>query len=97
MKNCKAALTKLPQTIGRRLVEGAKILQKGDARTRLSCLLMGFGSLTHGQVMKGLLYFAFEIFYFYFFFGFGWQYLKDFGTLGTAAQERCLLYTSRCV
>ena len=49
---------------------------------------MGFGSLTHGQVMKGLLYFAFEIFYFYFFFGFGWQYLKDFGTLGTAAQER---------
>ena len=88
MKNFKAALTKLPQTIGRRLVEGAKILQKGDARTRLSCLIMGFGSLTHGQVMKGLLYFAFEIFYFYFFFGFGWQYLKDFGTLGTAAQER---------
>ena len=61
MKNFKAALTKLPQTIGRRLVEGAKILQKGDARTRLSCLIMGFGSLTHGQVMKGLLYFVFEI------------------------------------
>ncbi|MBE5767395.1 MAG: sugar ABC transporter permease [Clostridiales bacterium] len=86
MKKFKAALLKLPRAIGRGFKELAEMFIKGDLRTRLSYLIMGFGSLTHGQILKGLLYLGFQILYFFFFFGFGWQYLKDFGTLGTATQ-----------
>ena len=61
---------------------------EGDSWTRLSAIFMGLGNLRRGQIIKGLLLFAFEVGFFLFHALFGWQYLKDFGTLGTEAQRR---------
>ena len=66
----------------------AEVFREGDMWTRLSALIMGLGQLKRGQVIKGLLLMAFEALFIWFQTGFGWQYLKDFGTLGTNAQAR---------
>ena len=62
--------------------------REGDAWTRLSAIIMGLGNLRRGQIIKGLLMLAFEVGFFLFHIFFGWQYLKDFGTLGTVSQRR---------
>lgn len=62
--------------------------REGDIWTRLSALIMGLGNLRRGQIIKGLLLLAFEVGFFLFHVLFGWQYLKDFGTLGTVSQRR---------
>ena len=38
-------------------------VKKGGAETKLSMILMGFGNIVHGQIIKGLLYLAVEIAY----------------------------------
>lgn len=65
-----------------------RIFKEGDARTRISFLFMGFGSITHGQFIKGLLYLGFQACFFLYHIFFGWQYLKNFATLGVNAQQR---------
>ncbi len=75
-------------SIGRWFSEIGTIFREGDARTRLSFLVMGFGSMTHGQILKGILYLAFQVFFFLYQILFGWQYLSKFGTLGENAQLR---------
>lgn len=60
----------------------------GDARTRLSFLVMGSGCLFRGQVGRGLLYLASEALFFLYLFGFGWRYLVKLPTLGTQTQYR---------
>ena len=34
----------------------AKAIREGGLETKLSMLLMGFGNIVHGQVIKGLIY-----------------------------------------
>ena len=63
-------------------------MRRGDARTRLSFLLMGSGCLFRGQVVRGLLYLLSEGLFFWYLFGFGWRYLAKFPTLGTQTQTR---------
>ena len=65
-----------------------QVFREGDAWTRLSAIIMGLGNLRRGQIIKGLLMLAFEVGFFLFHIFFGWQYLKDFGTLGTVSQRR---------
>lgn len=65
-----------------------RIFKEGDARTRISFVVMGFGSCAHGQIVKGLLYFLFEVGFILYHILFGWQYLSDIGTLGTNTQAR---------
>ena len=62
--------------------------REGDIWTRLSAVFMGLGNLRRGQIIKGLMLFAFEVGFILFHVLFGWQYLKDFGTLGTVSQRR---------
>ena len=38
-------------------------IRKGGIETKLSMLLMGFGNIVHGQMIKGLLYMALEAAY----------------------------------
>lgn len=64
------------------------IFREGDAKTRASFLVMGFGCMTRGQFIKGLLYLAFEVLFICFHIFFGWHYLQDLGTLGQNAQLR---------
>lgn len=64
------------------------IFKQGNAKTRLSYVVMGFGNLAQGQVIKGLLFLAFEVLFILYHILFGWQYLSKFGSLGTEAQRR---------
>lgn len=63
-----------------------RIFKNGDFRTRLSYLIMGFGNISRGQIVKGLLYFALEPLFIYFITNPAWKYLHKFNTLGTATR-----------
>ena len=56
---------------------------RGDWKTKVSYLVMGFGNLARGQILRGLLFLAFEgVFIFYMIFA-GVHWLSQLGSLGT--------------
>ncbi|MDD7740742.1 MAG: sugar ABC transporter permease [Fusicatenibacter sp.] len=57
-------------------------IKNGNAVTKLSMLIMGFGSIAHKQVVKGLLYLAVEIGYLWFMIRNGINCLSHLITLG---------------
>ena len=65
-------------------------LVKGNLITKLSALVMGLGNLANKQILKGLMFLSFEIFYLSYMFGKegGLHYLKLLPSLGdTPTQE----------
>ncbi len=58
---------------------------KGDWKTKLSFIIMGFGSLMRKQFARGIAFLAVEILYIWYIVSFGAGYIKDFGTLGVVA------------
>lgn len=56
---------------------------KGDWKTKVSYLVMGFGSAARGQYLRGILFFVFEVVFVLYMVFFGGYYLGKFGTLGT--------------
>ena len=56
---------------------------KGGFRTRVSYLIMGFGQIFRGQVLRGFMYLLVEAAIICYLIFFGWDYLKKFTTLGT--------------
>ena len=75
----------------KRLCGGVSELQRGfsegDAKTRISYLLMGFGLLLRGQIARGILYLLFEAVFLLYMILFGWRYLWDLSHLGRVASE----------
>lgn len=65
-------------------------LKKGDALTRMSCLVMGLGNIAHRQIIKGLLFLICEIGYFWFLFKpYGGEYwISKLGSLGSVKQVK---------
>ena len=57
-------------------------LKEGDWKTRLSCLIFGFGPIARGRVLLGAMYLAAEAVLLWFIFGFGMPYLSKLDTLG---------------
>lgn len=69
--------------------------KKGSWQTRVSYLIMGFGNITRGQILRGLLFFGIEVLFFVFMFGpgkvsavdgrmqNGAYWIEMFSTLGT--------------
>ena len=55
---------------------------KGNIFTRLSALIMGFGNIVHGQIVKGLIFLAAEVAYIYFMINTGAQCIVNFIKLG---------------
>ena len=55
----------------------------GDWKTKVSFLIMGFGPLIRGQILRGIAFLASEIAFIWYMVAFGAKYLKDIGTLGT--------------
>ena len=53
---------------------------KGDAGTKLSYIIMGAGSIMHGQIMKGLIFLATEVGYIFFMISFGAKYISKIYT-----------------
>ena len=66
----------------------------GSIGTKVSCLLMGFGQIFQGQIIKGLLYFGIEVLFVLFMVFFGGSYLGTFlfsGHLGTTEMRNELV------
>ena len=55
----------------------------GSRCTKFTVLISGFGSLLHGQIIKGLIFLAYQALTWIVFISFGWQYIQDLSTLGT--------------
>ncbi len=62
-------------------------LKNGDARTRLSFLVMGLGLFTRGQLLRGLLLLVSQVALTLFFTLFGVNYLSKLPTLGEVASK----------
>ena len=56
---------------------------KGGWKTKVSYFIMGFGNLTRGQILRGLLFLGFEIVFILYMVFWGAQWLSQIGTLGT--------------
>lgn len=76
-------------TVGKSIANACKEVfyaaKNGDWKTRLSFVIMGFGQLARGQILRGLLYLVFEIVFVLYLALFGWKYLVKLGTLGEIA------------
>ncbi len=64
-----------------------RTFKNGSWKTRVSYLFMGFGNLSHRQVLRGILFFLFEASFVVFMVLSGGHWLGKFGTLGTTAYE----------
>lgn len=64
-----------------------KAIRQGGMETKLSMVLMGFGNIVHGQVIKGLLYMAVEAAYVVFMIFTGAHCLAMLPSLGTVEQK----------
>lgn len=62
-------------------------VKKGGLETKLSMILMGFGNIVHGQIIKGLLYLTIEIAYIVFMAVNGIGFIGGLRTLGTVQQQ----------
>lgn len=60
---------------------------KGSWRTKLSYIIMGFGNLTCGQIVRGLCYLAFEVVFFGYTFTTGVKWLSKLDNLGDVGAE----------
>lgn len=69
--------------IGTDIKEIGITFAEGDWKTRVSYLVMGFGSIMRKSFARGIGFLAIEIAFLYYLISFGWSYLKDIGTLGT--------------
>ena len=55
---------------------------KGDWKTKVSFVVMGFGNIARGQILRGLLFLAFEAVFIVYMFAGGGYWLSMLGTLG---------------
>ena len=69
--------------LGKDIAEIFTTFAEGDGKTKLSYLIMGFGQLSRGQIVRGVTFLGLQLLLNFYFFSFGWGYLKDIGTLGT--------------
>ena len=52
---------------------------KGDWATKISYLIMGFGNIVKGQIIKGLIFLATEVLFILYMIGFGWDKIYNLG------------------
>ena len=82
------AVSRFFRVLGKDLREIGQTFVQGDWKTKISFLVMGFGQLCRGQIVRGLAMLAMEVGLLYFTFGFGWQYLSKLLTLGTVETHK---------
>ena len=71
------------QKIGSELKDIVATFAKGDWKTKTSYLIMGFGNIARGQVLRGLLFLLFEAVFIFYMVTTGSYWLSMLGTLGT--------------
>ena len=82
------AVSRFFRWLGKDLKEIGDTFVRGDWKTKVSFLIMGFGQLCRGQAVRGIAMLAMEVLLLYFTFGFGWQYLTKLLTLGTVETHK---------
>ena len=82
------AVARFFRWLGKDLKEIGVTFAEGDWKTRLSFLIMGFGQLLRGQIVRGVSMLALEGGLLYFIISFGWGYLSKILTLGTVETYR---------
>ncbi len=82
-KKKKGKVTAAFKAIGADIKDIGTTFAQGDWKTRLSFLIMGFGSFTRKQFVRGIAYLGTEVLFILYMVFFGANYLKDIGTLGT--------------
>ncbi|MGI6107121.1 MAG: carbohydrate ABC transporter permease [Lachnospiraceae bacterium] len=83
-----AGTTKKKNALAREFSDIGTTFRDGDWKTRLSYVILGFGPLMRGQIVKGLAFLACEVLFFVYLFRVGLQYLAKFNTLGTVETQR---------
>ena len=68
--------------LGRDIAEIFATFAKGDWKTKLSFLIMGFGSMARGQVLRGLLFLLFEVVFIFYMVTSGGYWLSLLPSLG---------------
>ena len=69
--------------IGRELAEIVTTFTKGDWKTKISYVVMGFGSIARGQVLRGILFLLFEAVFIFYMVTAGGHWMSMLPTLGT--------------
>ena len=64
----------------------SEVLKRGDAVTKLSCIIFGLGNILNKQIARGLIFLAIEIAYICYMISFGISAIGNFITLGTREQ-----------
>ena len=82
------AVSRFFRWLGKDLKEIGDTFVRGDWKTKMSFLIMGFGQMCRGQAVRGIAMLAMEVLLLYFTFGFGWQYLTKLLTLGTVETHK---------
>ncbi|MDO4565253.1 MAG: sugar ABC transporter permease [Clostridia bacterium] len=62
--------------------------KNGSWKTRVSFFIMGFGNLARGQILRGLLFFIFQVVFIFYMVVSGGHWLSKFGTLGDVGSGR---------
>ena len=78
------------KAIGRELADIGKTFAEGDWKTKTSFLVMGFGNIARGQILRGVLFLIFEVvFIWYMITPFGGAYwVQMLGSLGLQGPEK---------
>lgn len=84
-------LKKLFTTIGNGFKGYGSRFVKGDIGTKLSYVIMGAGSMLHGQIGKGLCFLVTEIAYIYFMMTFGLSYITKIYSTGVQVDEKTIV------
>lgn len=69
------------------VLDTINIFKNGDFKTRLSFIVMGFGHISRGQILKGILFILFEIVFIGYMIICGGYWLGKFITLGDSAGQ----------
>ena len=77
------ALGRFFRWLGTDLKDIGTTFVRGDWKTRMSYLIMGFGQIARGQFLRGFAMLALQALLLAFIILFGWNYLSDITTLGT--------------
>lgn len=82
-KSAGRAISNFFKWVGTDLKDIGTTFVKGDWKTRISYVVMGFGQLMRKQFARGIAFLALEIAFIYYIVTFGAKYLADITTLGT--------------
>lgn len=81
------AIKKFGLAVWNNILDIGRTFKNGSWMTKVSFLIMGFGSICYGQPLRGVLFLLFEAVFIFYMCASGGYWLSKFGTLGTREPE----------